>query len=62
MIDGGRGAYPLFIDFDSDGDYDLLLTQLSEQLAVEDELSQADIKAGLDAVRQLLEHYFYLIF
>ncbi|MGO4998892.1 DUF2813 domain-containing protein [Oceanisphaera sp. W20_SRM_FM3] len=40
------------------GDYDLLLTELSEQLAVEDELTKADIKAGLDAVRQLLEHYF----
>ncbi|ART79208.1 DUF2813 domain-containing protein [Oceanisphaera avium] len=40
------------------GDYDLLLTQLSEQLAASDELSQQDIKAGLDAVRQLLEHYF----
>ncbi|ART81329.1 ATP-dependent endonuclease [Oceanisphaera profunda] len=44
------------------GDYEQLLTQLSAQLAVEDEdedeFTQADIKAGLDAVRQLLEHYF----
>ncbi|WP_417615304.1 DUF2813 domain-containing protein [Oceanisphaera sp.] len=40
------------------GDYDQLLTHLSEQLAKEDELPQQDIKAGLDAVRQLLEHYF----
>ena len=40
------------------GDYDQLLTHLSEQLADDDELTQADIKAGLDAVRQLLEHYF----
>ena len=40
------------------GDYDQLLTQLSEQLAEEDELTKQDIKAGLDAVRQLLEHYF----
>lgn len=40
------------------GDYEQLLTRLSEQLAEEDELSQRDIKAGLDAVRQLFEHYF----
>lgn len=40
------------------GDYEQLLTQLSVQLAEEDELTQQDIKAGLDAVRQLLEHYF----
>ena len=40
------------------GDYDQLLTHLSEQLADQDELTQQDIKAGLDAVRQLLEHYF----
>lgn len=40
------------------GDYEQLLTQLSEQLADKEDLSQPDIKAGLDAVRQLLEHYF----
>ncbi|MBO1518645.1 DUF2813 domain-containing protein [Oceanisphaera pacifica] len=40
------------------GDYEQLLTHLSEQLAQDDELPQQDIKAGLDAVRQLLEHYF----
>lgn len=40
------------------GDYEQLLTRLSEQLAEEEELSQQDIKAGLDAVRQLFEHYF----
>lgn len=40
------------------GDYEQLLTRLSEQLAEEDELSRDDIKAGLDAVRQLFEHYF----
>lgn len=40
------------------GDYEQLLTRLSEQLAEEEELSQRDIKAGLDAVRQLFEHYF----
>ncbi|MGO1618127.1 MAG: DUF2813 domain-containing protein [Oceanisphaera sp.] len=40
------------------GDYEQLLNQLSEQLAEEDNLPQQDIKAGLDALRQLLEHYF----
>ncbi|WP_107852183.1 DUF2813 domain-containing protein [Oceanimonas marisflavi] len=40
------------------GDYQQLLGRLSEQLAEEDELSRREIKAGLDAVRQLFEHYF----
>lgn len=38
--------------------YEQLLTQLTDQLAEQDLLPKQDIKAGLDAVRQLLEHYF----
>ncbi|MCC4263045.1 ATP-dependent endonuclease [Oceanimonas baumannii] len=40
------------------GDYQQLLSRLSEQLAEEKELSRKEIQAGLDAVRQLFEHYF----
>ncbi|WP_116473068.1 DUF2813 domain-containing protein [Zobellella maritima] len=41
-----------------DGDYEQLLNHLTEQLAEAKALSKGDIKAGLDAVRQLFEHYF----